>query len=375
VDKSGPIDREVGCVRVLITGAAGLIGRPTARLLAEEGHEVLATDLRPAPATDRRLGPAIDRLPQPVDPRALTGEHPRIRWLRLDVRQRARVMAAFAELRPDAVVHLAARHFIPWCDRFPAATLRTNVIGTQNVADAVRELGGTRLVFASSAAVYGPSAERLGEDHPLDPDDIYGTSKATCERLLELAVRRDPEASVVVLRLFNAVGPGDPHPHLVPRLISELGHDGRRVRAGNLSSVRDYIAVEDVARAVRAAVRSERSGLTVANVGTGVGRSVAEVVQALGALVGRPLEVVSIPARRRAVDRPFLVADPTRARELLGWEPRVAFEAGLARTLLAEGVKLAEGFTPVGEGPAEPDTPVAEGRPARAEAGKILAAV
>ena len=402
-------------MRVLITGAAGLIGRPTARLLAEEGHEVLATDLRAAPtvdrhpaaaierrlgpatdlrpaaavdrhpaaATDRRPGPttdlrpalAVDRRPLPVDPRALTGEHPRISWLRLDVRQRARVMAAFAELRPEAVVHLAARHFIPWCDRFPAATLRTNVIGTQNVADAVRELGGARLVFASSAAVYGPSAERLGEDHPLDPDDIYGTSKATCERLLELAVRRDPEASVVVLRLFNTIGPGDPHPHLVPRLISELGRDGRRVRVGNLGSVRDYIDVEDVARAIHAAVCSERSGLTVTNVGSGVGRSVGEVVQALGALVGHPLEVVSISARRRAVDRPFLVADPTRARELLGWEPRVAFEAGLARTLLAEGVKLGEGFTPAGEMPSEPDTHAAEGRPAQAEAGKILAAV
>ncbi len=113
-------------MRVLITGAAGLIGRPTARLLAEEGHEVLATDLRPVPATDWRLpvpatdrrpglvtdlrpASASDRRPLPVDPRALTGEHPRIRWLRLDVRQGARVKAALAELRPDAVVHLAAR--------------------------------------------------------------------------------------------------------------------------------------------------------------------------------------------------------------------------------------------------------------------------
>jgi UDP-glucose 4-epimerase len=308
-------------MRVLVTGAAGLIGRPTVRLLAEEGHEVLATDLRPVPVDQRQLG----------------GEHGSIRWLRLDVRRGAPVGAALAELRPDAVVHLAARHFIPWCDRYPAATLRTNVLGTQNVVDAMRELGGARLVFASSAAVYEPSAERLREDHPLDPDDIYGTSKATCERLLELALRRDPDTSVVVLRLFNAIGPGDPHPHLVPRLISELGRGGRRVRVGNLDSVRDYVDVEDVARAIRAAVCVEQPGLTVANVGTGVGRSVGEVVQALGALVGHSLEVVSIPARRRAVDRPFLVADPTRASELLGWEPQVAFEAGLARTLLADG--------------------------------------
>ncbi len=307
-------------MRVLVTGAAGLIGRPTVRLLAEGGHEVLATDLRPVPA----------------DQRQLAGEHYSIRWLQLDVRRGVRVRAALAELRPDAVVHLAARHFIPWCDRFPAATLRTNVLGTQNVVDAMRELRGARLVFASSAAVYGPCAERLREGHPLDPDDIYGTSKATCERLLELALRRDPDASMVVLRLFNTIGPGDPHAHLVPRLISELGRDGRRVRVGNLGSVRDYVDVEDVTRAIRAAVCSDLPGLTVANVGTGVGRSVGEVVQALGALVGHPLEVVSIPARRRAVDRPFLVADPARARELLGWEPQVAFEAGLARTLLAD---------------------------------------
>jgi UDP-glucose 4-epimerase len=311
-----------------VTGAAGLIGRATVRLLAQEGHELLAADLRI---------PSVQLAGTAAGPR-------RLRWQRLDVRQGEHVRAAVAEFQPDAVVHLAARHFIPWCDRHPAATLRTNVLGTQNVVDAVRKLGGeARLVFASSAAVYGPSTERLAEEDPLDPDDIYGASKMTGERLLELALRREERLRVVVLRLFNTVGPGDSHPHLVPRLVSELRRGGRRVRVGNLGSVRDYIHVEDVARAILAALGAGLPALTCANVGTGVGRSVGEVIATLGALVGRPLEIVSVSSRRREVDRPFLVADPTHAREVLGWEPRVAFEEGLARTLCACGIPLQGG--------------------------------
>jgi UDP-glucose 4-epimerase len=314
-------------VRVLVTGAAGLIGRATVRLLVGEGHELLATDLHT---------PSVQLA-------GAAGSLQRLRWRQLDVRRREHVRGAVAEFRPEALVHLAARHYIPWCDRHPAATLRTNVLGTQNVVDAMRELDGTRLVFASSAAVYGPSTERLAEDAPLAPDDVYGASKVAGEQLLELALRREARLKVVVLRLFNTIGPGDPHPHLVPRLLTELGRGGRRVRVGNLGSVRDYIYVEDVARAILAALGADLPALTRANVGTGVGRSVGEVITTLGALTGRPLEVVSVSARRRAVDRPFLVADPARAREALGWEPRVAFEEGLARTLRAGGIPVEGG--------------------------------
>ncbi len=330
-------------VRVLLTGAAGLIGRASARLLEEGGHEVLGTDLHPMPA-------GFELLP----------------WRRMDVRRGEQVRRMLAEWRPDAVVHLAAKHFIPWCERFPAATLQTNVVGSENVIEGTRHSGAGKLVFASSAAVYGPSSRPLDERCALCPDDIYGVSKVAGEQLTRLAAQQAaswsrashsgasrPRAShsgasqqgegleTVVLRLFNTIGPGDPNPHLVPRLVSELRGGGRRLRLGNLQSVRDYVYVEDVARAVLAAVEAPLPGHTTVNVGAGAGRSVAEVVEVLEGLVGRTLEVSSTPARRRAVDRPFLVADRERAGQLLDWEPAVAFEDGLARTLLAGGVRLA----------------------------------
>jgi UDP-glucose 4-epimerase len=299
---------------VLLTGAAGMIGRVSARLLHERGHQVLASDLRALPAE-------IEDLPR----------------LALDVRRGEQVRAATAAFSPDVVVHLAAKHFIPWCERFPAATLRTNVVGSQNVIEALLGASVRKLVFASSAAVYAPSSQPLSEgSSPLGPDDIYGTSKVMGEQLIELARRRGGEFDAVVLRLFNTIGPGDANPHLVPRLLAELRAGGEQVRLGNLRSVRDYVYVEDVARAVVAAVERELPGLGHINVGGGGGRSVAEVVQAMQELVGRPLAVVSVPARRRAVDRPLLVADISRARELLGWEPEVSFAEGLARTLHGE---------------------------------------
>jgi UDP-glucose 4-epimerase len=301
-------------MKVLITGAAGLIGRATAQLLDERGHHVLAADLRPAPSRLEDLA-----------------------WQQLDVRRGEQLRRALVAFAPDVLVHLAAKHFIPWCQRYPAATLKTNLLGTQNVIDGVRHAGVPKLVFASSAAVYAPSVRPLAESSPLAPDDIYGTSKLMGEQLLGLACRRQHDFDAVLLRLFNTIGPGDENPHLIPRLLRELrSGDGQRVRLGNLGTVRDYVYVEDVARAILAAVEGELPGLNAVNVGSGRGRSVADVVQALGGLLGRELQVLSVSARRRAVDRPFLVADIERARALLGWEPDVAFEDALARTLHAE---------------------------------------
>jgi UDP-glucose 4-epimerase len=306
-------------VRVLLTGAAGLIGRASGRLLQESGHEVLASDLRPPP-------PGLRSSP----------------WRALDVRGREQVRSTLAEWRADAIVHLAARHFIPWCERFPAATLQTNVVGSQNVIEGARHGGVAKLVFASSAAVYGPSPRPLDEDCALGPDDVYGVSKMSGEQLMRLTCQRDEGPDGVVLRLFNTIGPNDPNPHLIPRLLSELCGGGRRLRLGNLQSVRDYVYVDDVARAILAAVERDLPGHTTINVGGGVGRSVAEVVEVLEGLMGHRLEVLSTAARRRAVDRPFLVADCARARRLLGWEPQTTFEDGLARTLRAGGVPLAD---------------------------------
>jgi UDP-glucose 4-epimerase len=306
-------------VRVLLTGAAGLIGRVTAQLLAEGGHEVLASDLRPSSPNSGSLS-----------------------WTELDVRRRRQVRTTLARWRPEVVVHLAARHFIPWCERFPAATLQTNVLGSQNVVEEARRGGVAKLVFASSAAVYGPSSRPLEESCPLGPDDVYGVSKVGGEQLVRLACRRGEGPDGVVLRLFNTIGPNDPNPHLIPRLVSELRGGSRRLRLGNLQSVRDYVYVDDVARAILAAVERDLPGCTTINVGGGAGRSVAEVVEVLEGLVGRRLEVLSTAARRRAVDRSFLVADRTRARRLLDWEPEVTFADGLARTLRTGGVPLIE---------------------------------
>jgi UDP-glucose 4-epimerase len=333
---------------VLVTGAAGLIGRASLRLLEERGHELLASDLRPPP-------PALDHLP----------------WQRLDIRRGEQLQKGCAAFAPDVVVHLAARHFIPWCERHPAATLTTNVVGTQNVIAAARASSIGKLLFASSAAVYAPSRLPLDEDTPLGPDDIYGTSKVMGEQLVRLAgrdagTRRDAVAGrdagmgldTVTLRLFNTIGPDDANAHLIPRLLGELRRGGRP-RLGNLDSVRDYIHVEDVARAIVAAVERQLPGSTVLNVGSGVGHSVGAVVDACGELLGRALDVVSVPTQRRAVDRPYLVANIERTRELLSWEPAVPFKRGLADVLRCAGIEPQPDDTAIGAPAAAMSAPAA----------------
>jgi UDP-glucose 4-epimerase len=300
-------------MRVLVIGGSGLVGQAATRALQAAGHDVFVADLRPLP-----------------------DDFSKVPWLPTDIRGRHRVRIAMNTAKPDAVILLAARHFIPLCNRYPAATLQVNVVGTQHVIDAMRAEDVEYLVFTSSAAVYGAASSPLSEEAPLAPDDIYGWSKVFGEKLLELACA-ESKVRCCVLRLFNVYGPGDSNPHLIPRIVSQL-QPGHGLRLGNLESIRDYVYVEDTADAIVRAIERAPKGLTVCNVGTGEGHSVRETVTMIEGLVGRSIAVESTDRLRRAVDRPVLVANPSRARRMLGWRSQTRFEDGLARTLQAVGL-------------------------------------
>ena len=161
--------------------------------------------------------------------------------------------------RADAqvVIHLAALHFIPACNRDPQRAIRVNVDGTQGVlkaaADAASVVG---VVVASTAAVYAPSTEAHSESSTIGPTDIYGLTKLWSEQLAELFARSTGK-SVGIARLFNVFGPGETNPHLIPTIVRQL-QQGPELRLGNLSTKRDYVYVEDVARGLIALAESVR---------------------------------------------------------------------------------------------------------------------
>lgn len=302
---------------VLVTGAAGLVGVPLVRALRRDGHPVVAVD----DGSARTLGRLAEFLPD-------NGVHIAI----VDVRDGISLTGLMCEARPWAVVHLAAKHFIPECEAAPGATLDVNVLGTQRVLDACVAVPPERFLFASTADVYAPDDAPHAETSLVAPRGVYGTSKLTGEHLLRDQAYRLGILGVVVARLFNVYGPGDPHPHLIPEVIRQVTAGETRLSLGDLSSARDYVFVDDVADILSSFLASTTTGIF--NVGTGVATSGHDLVRLVGKTFGTNLVTEVDPARVRQVERKTLCAAPDRLVSAIG-HPATSLRDGLAATLSA----------------------------------------
>jgi UDP-glucose 4-epimerase len=302
-------------MRILVVGGAGYIGSHTVRHLARAGHEVWVYDN--LVHGHRRAVPSG-------------------RLIEGDLAEPARLEAALRDPSIDAVIHFAAFTSVPESVDDPAGYYRNNVVGALNLLDAMRAAGVGRVVFSSTAAVYGiPDAVPITEAAPTRPINPYGFTKLAIERALS-----DYAAAyglgTAALRYFNACGASDdasigedhrPETHLIPLILQvALGQRRDITLAGtdyptpDGTCVRDYIHVDDLADAhLRVLERVEPGRSLVYNVGTGSGFSVRQVVDAARTVTGRPIPVVEGP--RRAGDPPTLVASPDAARRDLGWSP------------------------------------------------------
>jgi len=300
-------------MRIMVIGGNGFVGRPLTRMLAD-GHEVCVLDAL-------RYGP----------PRFPPEELARLFMIHADITDPDQVAAAMRSFSPEAVIHLAAIHYIPECEQDPVLAVRTNVAGTMSLLAACPP--GCRFVFASSGAVYAPEARPHREDEsPVAPSDVYGFTKLHGEHYVRHMARQRGLAAVVV-RLFNVIGPGETNPHLLPEILAQLIAGHRRISLGNLTARRDYIHVEDAARGFRAAALAGAVApgeCVTVNLGTGQAYAVGEILSRLRRIGGADFTVETDPARLRAVDRPVLAADIARIRELFGWHPRHTIDTALA---------------------------------------------
>src|SRR5262249_14433427 len=219
-------------MNIVVTGSSGFIGSRLTDLLLRAGHTVLGID-------NLSLG------------QAPPARRPGLQFERLDVRDEPRLAGLVESFRPERVVHLAAIHHIPTCEARPAEALHVNVVGTQIVLEAAAGARCSRVVLASSGAVYDWGTDVLKEaSSPTRPCDVYAVSKLTNEQ--QARIWQDKHQGVVIaMRLFNTIGPGDRIGHLVPQLLTQLRGDGgpgeRVVRIGNTEPMRDYVYVDDVA--------------------------------------------------------------------------------------------------------------------------------
>lgn len=298
-------------MKVLVTGGNGYVGRELTRQLYE-GHEVGVMD-------NLRYG-RFRFAPDEID---------RFRFFKTDIRDASAVAGALKEFRPDRIIHLAAIHFIPECERLADEAVGINTLGTVNLLKHSPE--GTRFVLASTAAVYAADSEPHRESSSaLGPMDVYGLSKLHAEQYVSYYAR-ERHLDGRIVRLFNVVGPGETNPHVLPAIFAQVLKGARTLRLGNCHPRRDYIHVKDGADgfATVALNGPAREGADIVNLGTGEAHSVYDVVEQLAAVVGEPLHIEHDPARMRASDRPFLAAAIERIGQAYGWRPRLTLTDAL----------------------------------------------
>ncbi len=304
---------------VLVTGGAGYIGAHTAKALSERGFFPVVFD-----SLSSGFGEAV-------------------RWgafVHGDIRDTRAVAEALDEYGARSVIHFAGLIEVGRSVVQPDVFWEINVGGTVSLLTAMRERGVERIVFSSSAAVYGQGGrgplETIPEDAVKAPASPYGDTKLACEWMIA-AQCRAYGLTGVALRYFNAAGADpsgligeahEPETHLIPLAIAAALGEGKPLTifgddfdTPDGTCIRDYIHVNDLAAAHVVALEADLApgAYEAVNVGTGKGNSVREVVEAVGRAAGRT--VPHSVGARRAGDPPSLVANPDRAKALLGWEP------------------------------------------------------
>lgn len=307
-------------MKLLVTGGAGYVGSVVASQLVEAGHETVV----------------LDNFSKGHEEAVPEGA----RLARGDLLDEGFVRETLAE-GFDGVLHFAALSLVAESVEEPERYYRNNVCGTLNLLEAMGTAGVPRLVFSSTAAVYGePEEVPIPETAPTAPTNPYGASKLAVDGLIG-AVARARGLAATSLRYFNVAGASerfgeDHHPetHLIPLVLQAAAGTRDSVKLFGTdyptrdgTAVRDYIHIEDLGRAHLMALEAARPGEhRVYNLGNGAGFSVLEVVEAARRVTGRRIEAVEAP--RRAGDPPVLVASSDKIRDELGWKPeKPALEA------------------------------------------------
>jgi UDP-glucose 4-epimerase len=313
-------------MNVLVTGGAGYVGSHAAAILRSAGHDAWVID-----NLSRGHKPAV-----PAD-----------RFVEGDLADRPLLKRLMRDHEIDAVMHFAAHSQVGESVVNPAIYYENNIANSIALLEVMRDCRVWRIVFSSSAAVYGqPETMPIVEDTAKQPINPYGFSKLAVEQALD-DYARAYGIGFAALRYFNAAGAAasgnlgedhTPETHLIPLVLQvALGQResikifGSDYPTPDGTCVRDYIHVDDLGRAHLAALeRLEQGQGMKLNLGVGRGFSVREVVEACRRVTGHPIPAEAAP--RREGDPPELVADPTRARELLGWRPQFAEVEAIVET-------------------------------------------
>ncbi len=290
-------------VKILVTGANGFIGRYVVKALREAQHEVIASD----------------------------NEWLNLKWYE-SVDMEADITKPLLPIEKlDAVIHLAGLANPRECDAYPGSAFDKNVNGTHQVLKMALASGAKRVVYASTAHVYGVSPKYLPTDevHPLWLQNNYTLTKILGEQLCQLYYENHG-LSYTTLRLYNAYGPGQAKGYFIPDQMGKAKAGKIELYGSNVT--KDWIYISDVADAFIKALTSDFVGPI--NIGTGIETEIGVLAEYIAHAMGAKFTSSDSPNATR------MQADIKRAQNILNWQPTVAVKEGLERTLQAEGIKV-----------------------------------
>ena len=298
-------------MRILVTGGAGFIGSHATKQLIEKGHDVVVYD---------NLSRGFKKL---VDSRA--------RFIKGSLAEKDKLVKALEGV--DAVIHMAAFIVVPESMQKPDLYYQNNVVGTKILLEAMKEAQVKKIIFSSSATVYGdPDSLPLTEEAPIKKAaNPYGQTKIEMEKLIKEACGENG-LSAVILRYFNPYGPNElhkPETHAVPNFIKAVLNKRPIPLYWNGEQVRDFVYVEDLAAAH--VLPLSLNGFRVFNVGTGEGTKVIDIVKKISSIVGYEVPIKDLG--ERAGDVPANYTETKKIQSSLGWKPEVSLEEGLEKTV------------------------------------------
>ena len=318
--------------KILVTGGAGFIGSHTVTELIGAGFEPVIVD---------NLANSSEKVVERIE--KITGVRPKL--IVADLLDRDALEKVFSENEFEAAIHFAGLKAVGESVRKPLEYYHNNITGTLVLCDVMRAHGCKKIVFSSSATVYGDPAQiPITEDCPLgQTTNPYGATKAMIERILTDLQKADPEWKVILLRYFNPIGahasgligedpkgiPNNLVPYVAKVAVGQLEKVhvfGNDYDTPDGTGVRDYIHVVDLAKGHLAALRAmdRLEGVNIFNLGTGTGYSVLDIIHAYSKACGKELPYVIDP--RRPGDIAVCYSDPAKAREVLGWTAELTLD-------------------------------------------------
>ncbi|MBM4452969.1 MAG: SDR family NAD(P)-dependent oxidoreductase [Chloroflexi bacterium] len=307
-------------MKVLITGAGGFIGSHLAERLVELGSKVKVI-VRYNSRSDWGL---LEMLPK-----ERLGE---IEVIMGDLRDGDAVRSAAKDI--DIIFHLGSLIAIPYSYIHPRETIETNIMGTLNILTAARENGVEKIIHVSTSEVYGTAQYvPIDEKHPLQGQSPYSASKIGADMIAE-SFCRSFELPLAIIRPFNAFGPRQSARAVIPAIISQALTQ-EYIYLGALLPTRDYTYIDDVVEAFIKVTKSPNSMGEVINIGSNFEISIGDIAKKVIAIIGKDKEVLADPKRIRPQKSEVLRlwCDNTKAKNLLGWEPKIGFDDGLKMTV------------------------------------------